>query len=157
MPLDYTVYTRLATLPATASIPVVGNRLYWLKGPGVKVWNDDGTARETCLAEVEILQHKSRNDLDDETYYLEEATRNDLAHKMPPALWQLGAAGGFWFINKTSEPTPDRPGVYLVVCDRAGLPLWCSCLGAVGHKQNSNCKHRDVIADLATHPIEVSR
>lgn len=141
-------YSYTETLPVTKTYPVPGQRVYTLTSPGVMKWNEDGTPAETCMAQVVIQQLKGRTP-DLEGYYLREATDADWPVGVPPGPNERG----FVFECYTAEPTEQRPGIYLVrVTDNEAT--WCGCLGARGHIQQSDCKHRDVITHSLNHVIE---
>jgi hypothetical protein len=142
---SYACITVARELPVTKSYPKPGQRNYYLKAPGVLKWHDDGTPADFCTAQITIEQDKG-NKVDCEEYYFYPATYEELRQRYP------AASSGWWFECHTAEPTPERPGTYLVVCGADGLPVYCSCLGARGHHQGSDCKHRDTVADLVMNP-----
>lgn len=142
----YACITVARELPVTKTYPKPGQRNYYLKAPGVMLWNDDGSPAKFCFAQVTIEQAKG-NKVDCEGYYLEPATYEELRQKYP------AGSSGWWFHCHTAEPTEEEPGIYLVACGADGMPVWCSCLGARGHHQTSSCKHKDTCADLIKTPI----
>lgn len=138
-------------LPPTATYPKPGQRRYHLKVPGVKVWDIEGRPKDWCMCETLITQEwGSKKDI--ENYYVEVAKPEEVRNA-PRDQFGRPALSGYWFHCTTAEPTPERPGVYLVLCGVDGLPYWCGCLGARGHHQQSTCKHRSVLEDLATNPL----
>ena len=143
---SYACITVARELPVTKTYPKPGQRNYYLKAPGVKSWDDDGSPREFCTAQITIEQARG-NKVDCEGYYLYPATYEELRQRYP------ASSSGWWFECHTAEPTPERTVMYLVACGADGLPVYCSCLGRRGHKQSSDCKHICVTRDLVTNPI----
>lgn len=92
-----------------------------------------------------------------ETYFLDLLSPDGL----PPG-WRK-----VLFVNQTTAPTPDRPGIYAVHLDAAGVAQWCDCTGSKTQRQGAEespprplrdadgkllaqtCKHKDVCNDLS--------
>lgn len=151
----YHVATWWGELPTTKTYPKPGQRLYYVKAPGVLGATTEGEAVELCLFDVDILQEKGRK-LDHEAYHVSELDELTIRN-LPGDSRGRPAYFGYLFVCYTSEPTPERPGVYQVACGADGRAYWCSCLGAKGHKQDSMCKHRCTVTSLAeSSPVERS-
>lgn len=155
--LAYHVATWWGTLPTTKTYKRLGQRLYYVKAPGVLSFDASGNAVRTCLCDVDILQEKGRQ-TDHEAYHVQEFDGSDPSldvRNLPRDQYGRPAQAGYLFVCFTSDPTPERPGIYRVACDAEGVAYWCSCLGARGHKQDSDCKHRATLTDLAAQaPVE---
>lgn len=149
MPLIYHVVTIEGELPPTKTLPRPGQRQFWLKAPGVWQWTPEGEAVRTCMAEVRILQERGKYKTDDEGYRISDELSHDDIRNLPRDRYGRPARFGYVFVCTTREPDAERPGVYRVACDDNGRAYWCECLGAKGHHQDSQCKHRDLITTLA--------
>lgn len=147
MPVEYNVFTVAGELPTTKTYTKPGQRLYYLRAPGVLQWDADGRPVHFCLFDVDILQQKG-NKVDQEGYHVTELPEVDVRN-LPRDQYGRPAMGGYLFECFTCEPTAERPGVYKVATGADGRAYWCECLGAKGHKQYSQCKHRDTITHLA--------
>lgn len=143
----YRVITWWGELPPSKTYPRKGQRLYYVKAPGVLGATVEGEAVDTCMMDVDILQEKGRK-TDHEAYHVWELDRLTIAN-LPRDRFGRPAQFGYLFVCFTREPTAETPGVYKVACGSDGRAYWCECLGAKGHQQESQCKHRDLITDLA--------
>lgn len=146
-------------LPPTRTYPRPGQRTFMWLAPGALKANGEGEVVETCLLDVNITQRRGSK-ADDESYHLIEMVGGDPSldvRNLPRDQYGRPAAAGFVFVNYSTDPTPDRPGVYRVACNRAGLPYWCECLGSKGHHQTSDCKHKCFLRVLATTPADADR
>jgi len=147
MPLAYHVITIDGVLPPTKTLPRPGQRLFWVKAPGVVLFDAKGQAVKTCMFDAEILQEKGRK-TDHEGYHVEQLKPLDIRN-LPRDRFGRPALCGYLFECFTSEPTAERPGIYRVACGADGRAYWCECLGAKGWHQDSQCKHRDLTTALA--------
>lgn len=148
MPADYQCLTIAGELPPTATYPKPGQRLYYVKAPGVLQWDADNRPVSFCLMDVDILQQKGRQRADHEAYHVRELTYEEVRN-LPRDQYGRPALGGYEFAKYTSGPNPEEPGIYRVATGADGRAYWCSCLGACGHRQTTACKHKSVTTDLA--------
>lgn len=151
MPPKYTPIEVTRELPVTPTYPKPGQRVYDLKAPGVVTWDAAGWPVKFCMADVVIWQRRGSK-LDAEQYLIEQATEQE-CRNAPRDQYGRPCLSGYVFHCTSATPTPERPGIYLVACGVDGLPYWCGCLGARGYQQNSSCKHKSVLFDLATKPL----
>ena len=143
----YAAYTVEGELPPSKTYPIQGQRTFFVRAPGVVSWRPDGSPAVFCLFTCGIKQRRGKK-LEEEAYHVQQADVLQLRQKAPRDRLGWFPDSGYLFECFTAEPTPERPGLYLVACDRAGVAYWCGCLGARGHRQDSNCKHRDLINKL---------
>jgi hypothetical protein len=148
MAAEYNVYTLAGELPTTKTYTRPGERLFYLRAPGVVKYDAAGEPVELCLFDVDILQQKGRQRADQEAYHVSELPALDV-RQLPRDHLGRPALAGYLFECYTAEPSQERPGVYRVACGADGRAFWCECLGAKGHQQGSQCKHRDLITHLA--------
>jgi hypothetical protein len=124
----------------------LGQREFTFKAPAVMSWDGD-RPKTFAMGDVLIKQTRGRK-IDQEGYYVEEFDLRD-ALFVPRDRFGRWAQSAFLFTCYTSEPTQERPGVYMVACDSTGHAFWCGCLGSRGWHQESDCKHKSLINTLA--------
>lgn len=133
------VVTLHRVLPPTLSHKKAGARSFKLVSPARTA---DG---QKWMARIEITQSKKT-----EVYLFDEVA----AEGYPPGFRR------FVFLNQTTPPQENRPGIYGVTCNRSLNPIHCPCTGSVTGYQEArdntepdtgdvpkphSCKHKDVI------------